>query len=107
MYIICSECRQKLDTDYIMIKRVDQYEGMDVAVFDCQLCKKEVSELSCDPVVEDDDVVRDGLSTLDNLLVFLETDYPRYRDDCYMYLEDMRLVIKKIEDAMRSADITH
>jgi RNase P subunit RPR2 len=45
---LCPKCNKLFNSKTIKIKNVYQYEGLDVLVFDCPICKEETDNLQCD-----------------------------------------------------------
>lgn len=45
---ICPHCQEKIAFANARVKRWEQYEGLDVGMFDCPSCETEISDLECE-----------------------------------------------------------
>ena len=46
--IKCNKCNGLFNPMDVAVKENTEYEGLDVVVFDCPLCGKEIDDLQCD-----------------------------------------------------------
>jgi len=51
---LCPKCLNAFDSRLVKIKEIVPYEGLEVYVFDCPCCGKEIHDLECDGLEEEE-----------------------------------------------------